>query len=142
MKIKRSSSGYLTDEYLSKIKSNDIKLTDYICSILNYLSLIPTIIYNIIWFFNFRNILENFDNLNLHNEGIDMTGCGAIYKMGNNIIFWTIISFLKGIILLLCSKLFCGDENDCNILCIIIKSLTSFIPGVIFIFILPDLLSN
>lgn len=142
MKIKRSYSGYLTDEYRPNIKLNDVKLTDYICSILNYLSLIPTVIYNLIWFFYFRDILENLDNLNLQNEGIDLTGCDAIYKMANNIIFWTIVSFLKGVILLLCSKVLCGNENDCNILCLIIKILTSFIPAVIFTYILPGLLSN
>jgi hypothetical protein len=142
MKLERSSSGYLTKDNIEKIKSHDGKVTDYLCSIITYFSLIPTIIYNLVWFFTFRNILENFEKLKFSHNQSEIRGCTAIYNWGNNLILWTIISFFKAIFLLLGSKLCCGDENDCNMLCIIIKSLTSFIPGIIFIYILPDVVHN
>lgn len=143
MKMTRSSSGYLTEDNSDKIKPADTKTTDYICSILNYISLIPTLINNIIWFFYFRNVLEDFDKLNVsHGDHIQINGCDNIYNWANIIILWTIISFFKGILFLISSKLFCGDENDCNVLCLIIKSLTSFIPGIIFIYTLPGIVHD
>lgn len=142
MELERKSSGYLTDENIKKIKSHNVKLTDYLCSLLTYISLIPTLIYNLVWYFTFRNNLEKFEKFNMSLIQSEIRGCSAIYDWGNNIILWTIISFFKGIVLLLVSKLCCGDENDCNMLCIIIKSLTSFIPGIIFLYILPDVVNK
>jgi hypothetical protein len=143
MKMTRSSSGYLTEDNIHKLKSHDTKITDYLCSMLNYFSLIPTLTYNLVWYFHFRNVLEEFYKLNIfHSDQIVIKGCKSIYDWGNIIVLCTIISFIKGLLFLLCSKLICGDENDCNVLCLIIKSLTSFIPGIVFIYILPDIFYN
>jgi hypothetical protein len=150
MKLKRPPSGYLlSEEELNdllaepSIKSKKTKFTDLICSLMNYISLFPTIVYNVIWFFHMKKLLEQIGNDNL-DDSIDLhiKGCSIIFNWANYIVSWTLVALIKGIILLVCSKMFCGNENDCNVLCLLIKTFTSLIPGIIFVLKIPDNISN
>lgn len=118
------------DELLKENKNK--KTTDVICGLLNYFSLIPTLIYNIIWFFYFRSILENL------NEQEVYTQCPDMFNWNHYALNWVIISFFKALFFLCFARLCCGDENDCNMICLLIKSLTSLVPAIIFTIKMPD----
>src|SRR3954462_4281033 len=96
------------------INSNKTKTTDLICDLLNYLSLIPTLVYNTAWFFYIRSLLENA-------KDEEVTHCPQLYNWINYADIWVIISNLKALFFLGCIRLCCGNENDTNILCLLIK---------------------
>jgi hypothetical protein len=122
------------EEYLDNLLKETPKkrkATDIICSLINYFSLIPTLIYNVIWYFYLKNILESVYE-------IDLTSCSEIYNWNNYALAWTIVSSIKAFVFLFCSKACFGNENDCNICCLIMKTFTSLLASIIFVIKIPD----
>jgi hypothetical protein len=125
------------DDLLNEIIKNErkVKVTDIICSLINYFSLIPSIIYNTAWFFYLKSILEEM------NEN-DISVCNAIFNWTNYATSLCIFPTIKALILLFCIKICVGEENDCNIFCFIVKMLTSFVPSILFVILIPNNINN
>lgn len=146
--IKRNSAHNdeeIINEYLKAESANynsKKKFTDLLCSLVNYFSLVPTLAYNTIWFFVFKRVLEKFGEALPHNIDTEIQGCSDIYNWLNYALSWNIICFSKALILLSCVKFCCGGENDCNMCCLLIKSLTSLIPSMMFVIKIPEIVSN
>ncbi len=122
-------------EDLSKGISKKKKFTDLICSLINWVSLIVTTIYNVYWINLFHQILPNVEDDQLKN-------CQEVFNWNNYCYTWVIISISKAFILLLCSQLSTGSEFDCNFFCLSIKILSSFIPSIVFVMKIPYYGSN
>ncbi len=116
------------------------RITDILCYLSNYISLVPTLIYNVIWFFTFRDVILSVGGEILFSEiETNIKGCADLYNWANYSMTWTTISFYKALFLLAIVKICCGSENDCNIFCLLIKSITSLIPTIIFVLNVPDI---
>lgn len=144
--MKRSASfidDEIINEFLSKEMKTKKKFTDLICSLVNYFSLIPTLIYNAIWFFYFKSLLESIggDNMPPALER-EVQGCEELYHWINYSLTWVIVCFSKGLFFLICVRICCGADNDCNMFCLLIKTLTSLIPCIFFIVKIPDHVNN
>ncbi len=143
---KRTS--YLNDEDIidelinneKTIKSRK-KISDIICSNLNYFSLVPSLIYNATWIFVIKSALEKMGSEEPSLEKA-IEGCSEIYNWAHYTLTWTIISFLKALFLLFCVKMCIGEGDDCNIICLAIKIITSVVPSLIFVFKLPLYVNN
>ena len=141
MRLTKRSS-YESDEALinellkKETNRKKTKFTDVLCSLLNYFSLIPTLIYSAIWFVYLKSTLDLF----IHDEALigNIQGCMELYHWVNYALSWTIISFLKAVFLLTCIKFCCGGENDCNICCLVLKCTSTVIPSIIFVLHIPD----
>ena len=123
------------DELLNSLHSNRAKKTDILCEFINIFSLIPTLAYNIFWFFYFRSLLENTPDT-------EIASCSDINRWVNYSVTWVIISTIKALFFLCCVKICFGSENDCNICCLIMKALTSLIVSILFILNIPDYLDS
>jgi len=131
---------FIKNEFNNKIS---IKITNLLCYLSNYITLVPTLMYNTIWFFKFKYVIENIGGeimpLDLENN---IQGCTDLYHWVNYCITMTLFSFFKGLFLLGLSKLCCGEENDCNICCLIFKGITSLVPSIIIVIEIPDLIKK
>lgn len=141
----RKSSTYLDQNELNLLLDNENKknnkrkkITDAICYLIHYISLIPTVVYNTVWFFYLKSLLEKADIFLDSIDKIQNKSCHDIINWTNYAFAWTIIANIKAILLLVCAKFCCGQENDCNMFCLLIKSLTSLIPSFIFVIKIPD----
>jgi hypothetical protein len=149
MKLSKRSSYVIDEETIDDLINSEYnqkpskRITDLICSLLNYFSLIPTLIYNIAWFFAFKRVLENMggDLLPIDLDK-DIQGCTEMYDWANFCITWITISFFKAVFLLTIVRSCCGAENDCNICCLLIKCVSSLIPSIIFVIRIPDIVNN
>jgi hypothetical protein len=147
MRMTKRSSYQEDEEVINKLLENEMnqrrktKFTDFLCSLINYVSLIPTLIYSAVWYFYLKSVLENFINEDALLQG-QVQGCLELYQWVNYCLTWTMISFFKAVFLLTCVKLCCGGENDCNLCCLLIKSISSLIPSIIFVLKLPDTINN
>jgi hypothetical protein len=127
MKKSQSTDNLNIDELLN---SNKAKATDIICGLLNYFSLIPTLVYNTAWFFYIKGLLENANDE-------QVAQCPHLYNWINYADTWVIISNIKALLLLGCTRICCGNENDINMLCLLVKSLTSLFVSFIFVINIP-----
>lgn len=129
-KSSSNSSNSISDVDIDEILTPKKSKTDKFCSIINYISLIPTLVYNTYWIY----VLITDTRLGIIIDGINQHDevCMNLSSSMSTILSWVIISTIKALTFLLLSKLICGSENDCNVLCVIIKGITSFIPAVYF----------
>jgi hypothetical protein len=117
------------------LKTEKRKTTDILCELLNYFSLVPTLAYNAYWYIYFKNILEKATDA-------DLTHCHSINKWINYADVWVILSCIKAMFFLGCVRLCCGNENDTNMLCLLIKSLSSLFASFIFVIYIPGQLHH
>jgi hypothetical protein len=129
--VRSSSLASLNENELNlESKPNQSKFTDKICGIINFISLIPTVVYNICWLFVLKNIFENEEGFL---ESIKFSDeCSKLYWSLNTAFFWVVISLLKSIFFLLCARMICGGEIDCSMLCLLFKAITSYFPSIYF----------
>lgn len=122
-----------TDEQILQKLDNSYsrtKWTDRICFLINYTSLIITLLYNAYWIYNFQKILPNINEDQTKN-------CPAVMNWNNYYSTWVIISVIKAVFLLLFAPMGVGSEFDCNFFLLAIKMLSSVIPCVCFILFIP-----
>ena len=124
---------YLTN-FVPLKKKTIAKITDFVCSMIEYITFIPTLVYNIFFLIYFTNIVNYNQNLS--------TGCSFLIKWKGYIITICKLNLTKAFLFLCTSKLCCGNENDLNVFCVVLKALTSFIPSLIFIFKLKDVIED
>lgn len=131
---KSSSLISLVEPDIEEILNPKVNTTDRICGIINFISLVPTVIYNIAWLFLLKNSFNGTDNQAFLEQIKLSTECSSLFNDLNTAFVWVIISLSKSVFFLLCAKMFCGNENDCNILCLILKAVTSYFPSMYFYF--------
>lgn len=119
----------IIDEFLEN--ESHKKKIDFRCDLINYFSLFPTLIYNVYFFLHLKNILENI-------QESEIDTCSDLFHWTNYTLTWCIFSFLKALFFLFVVKLCIGNENDCNIFCLLLKILTSLVPSIVFILNIPD----
>ncbi len=147
MRMTKRSSYQNDEEVINELLKDEntprrkTKIADLILSLINYISLIPTLVYSAIWYYYLKTSLEYFVNEDALLEG-QIQGCVELYHWVNYCLTWSMISFLKATFLLACVKLCFGGENDCNMCCLIIKSISTVIPSIIFVLKLPDTVNN
>jgi len=117
-------------ENLKNSSYSKTKITDRICFLINYTSLIITLIYNSYWIYNFQQLLPNINEEQTKN-------CPEVMNWNNYYSTWVIISLLKATFLLLFAPMGTGTEFDCNFFLLAIKMLSSVIPCIFFIFFIP-----
>jgi hypothetical protein len=136
---RRGSYSYLTieddeteEKILEKLNSSysRTKWTDRICFLINYCSLIITLIYNSYWIYIFQKFLPKIEEEQTKN-------CPVIMNWNNYYSTWVIISLLKAVFLLLFAPMGVGSEFDCNFFLLALKMLSSVIPCVFFILFIP-----
>jgi hypothetical protein len=129
--VRSSSLASLNENELNlESKPTQPKFTDKIFGIINFISLIPTLAYNIVWLFILKNVFENEDSF-LESLRIS-DDCSKLYWSLNTAFFWVVISLLKSIFFLLCARMICGSEIDCSFLCLLLKAITSYFPSIYF----------
>ena len=106
------------------------KWTDRICFLINYCSLIITLVYNSYWIYIFQNIIPNIQEDQTKN-------CPVVMNWNNYYSTWVIVSLIKAVFLLLFAPMGVGSEFDCNFFLLAIKMLSSVIPCVCFILMIP-----
>lgn len=109
--------------------------TDIICQILNYISLIPTLVYNSIWYIVMSNLLKETDESEINQ-------CNDINRWVNFSLTWIIISVLKGFFFLCFVRICFGSENDCNVFCLILKGISGIVGSIVFVLNIPDYLTT
>lgn len=117
-------------ENLNKSSNSRIKFTDKICLLINYISLILTLIYNSYWIYIFQKLLPNITEEQIKN-------CQSIMNWNCYYSTWVIFSIIKAVFLLLFAPIGLGSEYDCNFFLLAIKMLSSVIPCIAFIFLIP-----
>jgi|LauGreDrversion4_2_1035121.scaffolds.fasta_scaffold350964_1 hypothetical protein len=144
----KARSSYLNDEdaisqtlQQESALRNKTKFTDWLFSSLIYIILIPTLIYNAVWYFNLKSSLLLLTNEDWINEN-RIQGCGDVFNWVNYSLTWVIICFFKALFLLLCYSVCCSGENDCTMVCVMFKSLTSLLPSLIYIVKIPEYVKN
>jgi hypothetical protein len=124
------------DELIYESLNNGKKnKTDLVCQIINYISLIPTIVYNSIWYIVMSNILKET------NES-ETNQCYDLNRWVNYCFTWMIVSVMKALFFLCFVRICFGSENDCNIFCLILKALSGIIGSIVFVLNIPDYLTN
>lgn len=123
---KRSSLASLSEVELGEILNPKQTTTDRICGIINYISLVPTIVYNSFWIYY---IFSQGDKVFSTPTTED---CQLLFNSISSISTWCFLALIKAMFFLFCSKMICGSENDCNVLCLLIKALTSYFPAIYF----------
>jgi hypothetical protein len=144
----KARSSYLNDEDAiyqtlqqeSSLRKN-IKFTDWLFSSLFYIILIPTLIYNAVWYFNLKNSLLLISNEDWISEN-RIKGCYDVFNWVNYSLIWVLVCFFKALFLLLCYSICCSGENDCTIMCVLFKSLTSLLPSLLYIIKIPEYVGN
>jgi hypothetical protein len=144
MKLQKRSSYEKDEDLINDLVNKELnlkksKMTDVICSMLNYISMIPTLVYNAIWFILLKSTLNQILNENVLNN---VQGCDILYYWSYYAWIWTAINFIKATVLLLCAKFCCGGENDCSLCCVFVKSITTVIPSIVFVLKIPDFVKN
>jgi hypothetical protein len=117
------------------LNSSKTNKTDLLFQIINYISLIPTLVYNTIWYMYLSNLLKEIND-NHVNE------CYDIHRWSNYILTWLIVSVLKGLFFLSFVRICFGSENDCNIFCLILKGLSGLVGSIVFVINIPDYITN
>ena len=129
--MRSDSLASLEEANLSQTMNKEPKIGNYVCKIINYISLYPTIIYNIVWLYFLKNGFESIVNEEEFREEISKNSdCLNLYESNNSILIWVIFYFTKAILFIISSYLICGQENDCNIICLFLKIITSYFPSV------------
>ncbi len=139
MQIKaRSSNLNDEDEVNGFLRQKRTKFTDWIFASLIYIILVPTLAYNAVWYFNLKSSLIHLSN----EEWIGIQGCEDVFNWVNYSLTWVLVCFFKALFLLFCYSVCCSGENDCTMVCVLFKSLTSLIPNLFFIMKIPDYVKN
>jgi hypothetical protein len=125
----------MNDNELIYQSLNKTKRTDILCQILNYISLIPTLVYNTVWYMYLSNLLKEINEDNI-------SQCYNINRWSNYSLSWMIVSVLKGLFFLLFVRICFGSENDCNIFCLVLKGLSGLIGSIVFVINIPDYITN
>ena len=148
MQLKKRTS-YLHDEdAINELLRQDsfnrkkTKFTDFVFGSLIYIILIPTLIYNAVWYFNLKNSLLSVNNEDLYLYENRVQGCTDIFNWVNYSLTWVLICFFKAIFLLFAYFFCCSGENDCTMVCVVFKSLTSLLPSLFYILKIPDYVKN
>jgi len=104
-------------------------ITEKILSFGVYIHVIISFVYNAIFIFFINNNL----NLIALNEQVEQE-CEILVSWAQTILVWTTICIIKTFLFICCLR--CNDtesdSNDCSIICLFIKSITSYIPAIIF----------
>jgi hypothetical protein len=117
-------------ENLNKSSKTRTYFTDRICFLINYCSLIVTLLYNAYWIYIFRQFLPNINEEQTNN-------CPNDFNWNHYYSTWVIISSIKAIFLLFFARMGVGSEFDCNFFLLAIKMLSSVIPSICFIIFIP-----
>ena len=108
----------IQDINLYKLLSKRRKFIQFCFNKILFLSIIPTLIYNIFWIIKMKDL--NFENI----VNFDLS------EFKNCIIFACYLTLAKGIIILFFPQIRCGtgrNLNDFSFICVFIKLLTTFI---------------
>lgn len=132
--VRSDSLASLNEVDMNQILNPKINTTDKICSIINWLTLLPTIIYNIVWLYLLKNAFEDVNITEFEVNSTKSAECLNVFNSLNTIFVWVIVSLTKSIIFILFSKFLCSVESDCNILCLFIKGIASYLPSLYFIY--------
>lgn len=139
---KSSSLCSLNDIDFRDILNPKQTFTDKLCGLINYITLIPTLIYNIVWIYMLTSELNNsFNEESINNNNSGNNICSSMQTSLISIYSWCTISIVKSVSLLCCANFICGGENECNVICLVVKFFFSFIPSVYFVYLL-DYTSN
>jgi hypothetical protein len=117
-------------ENINKSSKTRTYFTDKICFLINYCSLIVTLIYNSYWVYIFQQFLPNIKEEQTKN-------CPNDINWNHYYSTWVIISSIKAIFLLFFARIGVGSEFDCNFFLLAIKMLSSVIPSICFIIFIP-----
>jgi hypothetical protein len=130
-RVLRSGSLHSIDEAdLREILNPKTNTTDKICGILNYINLLPTLVYNLTWLFLLKNCFEENYEVFLNGVSQNTNDCTKLHNSLNTVFIWAIINISKAIFFIVCSNIFCDSKvNDCNILCLVFKVLSTYIPS-------------
>lgn len=132
VRLNRSDSlASLNEASIEKILTQKTNNTDKICAIINYTSFLPSVIYNLAWIFILKGVFEELENNDSFFEEIkSCEECVVVCDAINRIFIWVVIFVLKNIFFIIFAKVLCERGDDCNILCLVVKSVTSFFPSV------------
>lgn len=111
-------------------KDKKHKISDICFNLITYISLIPTVTYNILWIYFIGSAL-------IHIQEENIQTCKEIVIWTKYAFIWSIIATIKACFFLCFVQYCCGNENDCSFFCLLVKSITSFIPSLIFLFKMP-----
>lgn len=101
--------------------------SDFFCAVINYVSLVPTVIVNTIYIYFITKELTS-------RETETSSPCFNVNNSILSILNWNVIALIKALCFLFLRKFCCGNENDCNIFCLFLKVITSYIPCFYFIY--------
>ena len=130
---KSSSLASLNEVDLSEIISPKQTISDRICGLINYITLVPTLIYNLVWIYLLTSELNSSfkdESKTNHEDNI----CNSLQNNLVSIYTWCFISIFKSFFFLCCSNFICGGENECNVFCLVIKTMFSFFPSAYFMY--------
>ena len=130
---KSSSLASLNDVDLSEIMSPKQSISDRICGLINYITLVPTLIYNLVWIYLLTSELNSsFKEESSINQ--EDNNCNLLKTNLLSIYSWCFVSIIKSFFFLCCANFVCGGENECNVFCLVIKAIFSFFPSVYFMY--------
>ena len=122
------------------------RITTFFFLIIEIVISILTLSYNLYWYFYIKYITkeQSISDINVppFTSHSILSSCEALFNWKGYIILWCRINLTKTILFFFTVKFCCGNQTDLNIPCIIIRSLLSLIPSVIFIFKLPKIIEN
>ena len=114
-------------------------ITEKILNLVLYINLIVSLFYNSILIFFLRNTLNS-------STKIDEDECEILFSWAQTILIWATICLINSLLFFCCLR--CGgeedttDSNDCNIICLFLKSITSYIPAIVFNYKLGSLIEK
>lgn len=118
-------------------------ISDFLCNMIEYIAFIPTLVYNIFWITYINSLLSTtpLSSVDLSGNNVG-NSCIDLIRWKNHLLTWTKVSLSKAFLFLCTSKICCGNENDLNIFCVFLKSVTSLVPSLVFTFKLPDVIKE
>jgi len=127
--LRKTSSTNSFDEISNtkQSKPNKKRLLHMLISNINYFSLVPTFIYNSVFFYLCINEILNRNAYSSNESCMNMEN--YLYL----IIFWNVFSLVKAFIFIIFSNFLCESEYDCNAICLLLKIIASYIPSIYFI---------
>ena len=111
-------------------------IADCVCSIINYLAIIPTLVYNSWWIIYIKT-----QNTIFPEKSEDIT-CTRLLRWRGYVLDSCVFGLCKSVLFLFMSKFCCGNENDLNLFCFLLKSTTSLLPSLIFMFKLDNVIDD
>ncbi len=127
LNLRKVNSYSSIDDDLKDALEPKKRFSDFFCAIINYVSLVPTVIVNTIYIYYISKELTS-------REIASSSPCFNVNNSILSILNWNVIALVKALCFLFLRKFCCGNENDCNIFCLFFKVITSYIPCLYFIY--------